>query len=353
MSFSVFASDLDPAKGYTSVPASVFPSLPVSLMVPILVTELSSEEAVISFRHALLERYAPKALLKLGREDTGEIWSGSIEELNYPGEGTWSALLRPSEMIRAEASDFSLEPILSVMKALREEGGCPWDRAQDHATLRTYLIQEAYEAVDAIDHKDMENLKEELGDVLYQIVFHARIAEEEGAFTMQDVVDGIAGKMVARHPYVFGTMTAAETAELLGNWEVRKIREKNRSHLLSGLSGSLPSLAFACIMQKKVSSVSKDTVSAEEIGHICQKAWETALAGAAKGNGEDKERSFGKALFETVRYLSALGVDPELSLHRYSRLYQEALERLEDRLGKEGKSITDITPAMLKDLVHN
>ncbi len=350
MNRSIFWDKLDPAKGFTVVPAASFGTVPVSLMQPILVTGISDEETAISLRHLLLKRYVPEASFQLGRDDTSETWGVTVGDFSYPGEGVWSAFLTPEDMLRAEASEFSLKRIWDVMNALRDEGGCPWDRAQDHAMLRTYLIQEAYEVVDAIDHHDMENLKEELGDVLYQIVFHARIAEEEGAFTMQDVVDGISDKMIARHPYVFGHMTAEETAELLGNWEVRKIREKKRSHLLSGLSGSLPSLAFACIMQKKVSSISKESVSVEEIGPVCEASWKKALAVSKTGSEEEKERALGKALFETVRLLSALGVDPELSLHRYNRLYAEALGRLEDTLHGEGKSITDMTPAMIESL---
>lgn len=353
MDFSLFTDELDESKGFTVCTPSSYADIPVSLLHPVLVTGIRDHESAAEFHHVLCRRYAPAALFWMGCTDTHEKRRVSVENFEYPGEGTWCALLDPEGMIRKEVSHFSLQPILDVMKALREEGGCPWDRAQDHESLRTYLIQEAYEVVDAIDHKDMENLKEELGDVLFQVVFHARIAEEEGLFTMQDVVDGIVDKMIIRHPYVFGDMTAEETAALLGNWEVRKIREKKRSHLLSGLSASLPSLLFACIMQRKVSSISKETVSAEAGKCVFESSWRKAIKLAEQGGTEEAERCFGDALFETVRFLRAYGVDPELALHRYNSLYADQIGQLEDALHKEGRDVTSLTPSMLEEIRKN
>lgn len=122
-------------------------------------------------------------------------------------------------------------------------------------TLRTYFLQEVYEVIDAIEENDILNLKEELGDVLLQVVFHARIAEENGEFSMQDVVDGITNKMVKRHPFVFEKMSKEDLFAVIKNWEKRKRKEKNRKYLLSGIPKCLPSLLLACIIQKKVSSV--------------------------------------------------------------------------------------------------
>lgn len=348
MDCSVFLDELDEAKGFTVCSVSSYVDIPVSLLQPVIVTGICDDESALAFKKNLCQRYAPEASFRIGCVRTGEKKSVSAGSFGYPGEGVWCALLDPLQMRRKEVSHFSLQPILEVMKALRGEGGCPWDRAQDHESLRTYLIQEAYEVVDAIGHKDMENLKEELGDVLFQVVFHARLAEEEGFFTMQDVVDGIADKMITRHPYVFGEMTAEETAALLGNWEVRKIREKKRSHLLSGLSASLPSLLFACIMQKKVSSISKETVSVEAVRCVFESSWRKAIKLAEQGGAEEAERGFGNALFETVRFLRACGVDPELALHRYNSLYAEEIGQLEDTLRKDGRDVTTITPSMLE-----
>lgn len=200
--------------------------------------------------------------------------------------------------------------------------------------------------VDAIDRGDMENLKEELGDVLYQIVFHARIAEEKGLFTMQDVADGIAGKMVRRHPLVFGGGESGKHED--ASWEAQKLREKRRAHLLDGLPTSLPSLLFACIMQKKVSSICDEKTEP-------QPDWESLLAemprlAAGDSGSEEREFLFGRAFFAMVRFAGLCGVDPELALHRFNWRYARRLGLLENRLREEGKTLADAAPAMLREL---
>ncbi len=166
----------------------------------------------------------------------GKILKCTIKEFNnkiiFPVK---AVILKSSEIIKKEMEKFTLKPIIDTMKTLREPGGCPWDRSQNHMTLRTYFLQEVYEVIDAIEENDILNLKEELGDVLLQVVFHARIAEENGEFSMQDVVDGIANKMVKRHPFVFEKMSKEDLFAVIKNWEKRKRKEKNRKYLLSGI----------------------------------------------------------------------------------------------------------------------
>lgn len=221
-------------------------------------------------------------------------------------------------------------------------GGCPWDRAQDHRSLRTYFLQEVYEVIDAIDKDDMVNLKEELGDVLLQIVFHARLAEKEGFFTMQDVVDGINEKMIRRHPFVFEKITVEETKKLLGDWETRKRLEKNRKYLLSGVSKDLPSLLLACIIQRKVGS--HGLTEALEDGALSASCAEEIKAAADGKGAVDKELSVGRFLFALDRVINAEGVEPELALHRYARYVMDQLRAFEKGLFQIGKSLMDISP---------
>ena len=130
-------------------------------------------------------------------------------------------------MVEFQRKDFySYEDFLEIMRLLRAPGGCPWDREQTHESIRRNMLEEAYEAVEAIDEKDPGHLKEELGDVLLQVVFHARMAEEEGLFTLDDVVDGICKKLVFRHPHVFGTVEAGDADGALTAWEKQKREEK-------------------------------------------------------------------------------------------------------------------------------
>lgn len=130
---------------------------------------------------------------------------------------------------------YTYEEFLQIIKRLRAEDGCPWDRAQTHESLKPCMLEEAYEVVEAIDQKDEENLKEELGDVLLQVVMHAQIAEEENWFDMADIVDGIASKMVSRHPHIFGDASVTTSEEVLDQWEAIKKKEKHETTIYESL----------------------------------------------------------------------------------------------------------------------
>ena len=150
---------------------------------------------------------------------------------------------------------YGIEDLLRIMELLRAPGGCPWDREQTHQSIRRNMLEEAYEAVEAIDEEDPEHLKEELGDVLLQVVFHARMAEEEGLFSFGDVVDGVAKKMVFRHPHVFGAVWAEDSEQALDTWDAQKREEKSQrtaTDTLEAVARSLPAL----IRAEKVQSLS-------------------------------------------------------------------------------------------------
>ena len=140
---------------------------------------------------------------------------------------------------------YQMDDLLRIMDLLRAPGGCPWDMAQTHRSIRQNMLEEAYEAADAIDHMDMDNLKEELGDVLLQVVFHASMAREAGQFTFDDVVDGVCKKLVYRHPHVFGTVEAADPEGALSAWDAQKREEKGQktaADTLDSVARALPAL---------------------------------------------------------------------------------------------------------------
>ncbi len=238
--------------------------------------------------------------------------------------------------------------LLAVMKALRAPDGCPWDRAQDYESLRTYLLQETYEVLDAIEAGDEENLCEELGDLLLQIVFHAQIAEENSKFAMKDVAGGIKNKMIARHPFVFQKGDNDATKTPSGNWEEEKFRQKKRKNLFSGLPKSLPSLLLACIMQNRVDSVCH--AKAENRPCRLPELQSAALRLRESGDSVALEIILGHLLFEAVRFIRTCGVDPEMALHRFNHLYAERFGELEERFRKDGKPVTEVTEAALQDL---
>ncbi|MBD9032471.1 MAG: hypothetical protein EGR19_09820 [Dialister sp.] len=202
----------------------------ISLTLPhllILKDVTEKEKAILSLRLSMLYE-KESALILLSSE--GRIRRLTMDEFRHDlGKGPFLFLFDSRKARVKGPAPFTLSPLEETMDMLLAPGGCPWDRAQDHRSLRTYFLQEVYEVIDAIDKDDMVNLKEELGDVLLQIVFHARLAEKEGFFTMQDVVDGINEKMIRRHPFVFEEITVEETKKLLGDWETRKRLEKTEN----------------------------------------------------------------------------------------------------------------------------
>lgn len=341
---------VDEKKGFAVKEASSLSDLPPLLTIPVIVTGIRTNADWTRFQKNFLSRYDGASKVWLWHLTEGEKSLLSLETPALPArEGEWYALMDPDDLITKKDSPFTLQPIMDVMKALRAEGGCPWDRAQTAETLRTYLIQEAYEVVDAIEKKDQENWKEELGDVLFQVVFQARIAEEAGLFTMQDVVDGITKKMIRRHPYVFDDLTAEETAELLGTWEERKIKEKKRKYLLSGLSRSLPSLLFACIMQKKVSSICRQPpmLWKDVRSRLAKSLSRMEESAGAHHNDRQAELLTGEMLFQAVRLSVLMGVDPELALGRFNDCFARQFSRLEDVCRKEGLEEDAISPETL------
>ena len=321
-------------------------SAPLALCHPLIIAGLSeAERGELAARLlAIYEGASPVLLIRFN----GNILRLTIEEFNsYEMAGEMLFFFDSRKAKRKGVTPFSLTPIEKTVKTLLAPGGCPWDRAQDHRSLRTYFLQEVYEVIDAIDKNDMANLKEELGDVLLQIVFHAALAEKEGYFSMQDVVDGINEKMIRRHPFVFEKITLEETQRALGDWETRKRIEKNRKYLLSGVSKDLPSLLLACIIQKKVGSNGlTEALDGEPISKDMEAEFQSILA---EEDLKDREEKAGRLLFALDRVMSEKGVEPELALHRFSTGFMERWRAFEEMLFREGKNPADMLPEEVRD----
>jgi MazG family protein len=194
------------------------------------------------------------------------------------------------------------------MARLRAPGGCPWDAEQTHRSLAVHLLEEAYETLDAIDSGNMHDLKEELGDLLLQVVFHAEIAAETGQFEIADVVDGLVTKLIDRHPHVFGDVQVSGSADVVANWETLKKAQKGRTKLDEGLPKGLPALVYAHKVLRRVSGVGHDFDASPE-----------RLAGLAQAlGGEVTEDSVGDLLLEVVALAGGAGIDPEGALRRRS-----------------------------------
>jgi MazG family protein len=243
-------------------------------------------------------------------------------------------LARPIPPVPAQ--DGSTFPrIVSVMRRLLAPGGCPWDREQTFASLRKYVLEEACEVIDAIDSGRHDLLREELGDLLLQVVFQAELARSQAGFAIDDVVEGIVSKLVRRHPHVFGDGTAKDADEVLTNWERIKAEEKKGAGILSGVPRSLPALTRAQRMGEKVSRVGFDWENAEgSRAKVAEELRELDLAAEA-GDKDGVEAEMGDVLFALVNLSRHHGVDAEGALRRTIDKFGRRFAHVEARVQKE------------------
>ncbi|MBI1394236.1 MAG: nucleoside triphosphate pyrophosphohydrolase [Alphaproteobacteria bacterium] len=249
--------------------------------------------------------------------------------------------------------------LLDIMTALRDpETGCPWDLEQDFATIAPFTIEEAYEVADAIEREDMEGLKGELGDLLFQVVFHARMAEEAGAFNFGDVARAIADKMIARHPHVFGEGDGRTAEQQTADWERMKAAEraaKGATGVLDDVPLGLPATTRAEKLQKRAARVGFDWPEVALVADkIAEEARELSHALAAAENAAEKdnedsvkaardaiEDEFGDLLFAVVNLGRWLKVDPEKALRRTNAKFVRRFRHIEARLSESGRSPED------------
>ena len=228
--------------------------------------------------------------------------------------------------------------VVEIMEILRGEGGCPWDREQTRESLKPYLIEEAYEVLEAIDEGEPEKLKEELGDLLLQIVFHAQIARERDEFGISQVLESLADKLIRRHPHVFGEIRVRDSQEVLENWESIKGREKNRSSALSGVPPFLPALLQALRIQEKAARVGFDWSKVEEVWDKVEEEWREFREACKKGDKKAMAWELGDLLFALVNLSRFLGLDPEDALRQCNKRFMERFNHIEERLRAKGLS---------------
>lgn len=243
--------------------------------------------------------------------------------------------------------------LVEVMARLRGEGGCPWDREQTHQTLRRYMIEECYEAIEAIDADDMDALSEELGDVLLQVVFHAQLETEIGVFTIDDVIAHIVNKLIRRHPHVFGTVEVSGSEEVLKNWEQIKKAEKGagwRESLLDGIPAGLPALMRATEVSKRVVKVGFEWETFADV--MAKFAEETQELQAALQSG-DKAAIFGELgdlLFTVCQIARWQKLDPEDSLRQMLVRFTARFQYIEQAAREQNRPLESLTLAEMDAL---
>ena len=239
---------------------------------------------------------------------------------------------------------YDFDDLCAVMKILRGEGGCPWDREQTHESIRKNFIEETYEVAEAIDTKDRKLLCEELGDVLLQVVFHTQIETEIGGFDIEDVTTGIVKKLIYRHPHIFGDVAAETADKVLENWDALKAKEKHRETVtdsMRSVARPLPALMRADKVGKRAAKVGFDFATAADAAKKIAEETEEALA------ADEASRAEGDLLFAAVNVARKLGVDPEKALSDATDKFINRFSGVEEAVLADGKRMEELPLAAL------
>lgn len=246
---------------------------------------------------------------------------------------------------------YNFNDLLRIMEILRAPDGCMWDREQDHQSIRRNFIEETYEVCEAIDEQDTEHLKEELGDVLLQVVFHTQMEKEKGVFDIEDVADGICKKLIYRHPHIFGSVEVGSSEEILRNWDELKRKEKHQksdTDTLKSVAKSLPGLIRAEKLQKKAAKVGFDWDGPQgALDKVTEELDEVKRACAGDG---DAEEEIGDLLFAAVNAARHLMVDPERAMEKTCNKFIRRFADMERQAREQNKVLSDLSLAEMDAL---
>jgi len=256
------------------------------------------------------------------------------------------------------------EKLAAVQARLRAPDGCPWDREQTHASLRTYLIEEAYEVLEALESGDDAKFAEEMGDLLLQIVFHSQIAKEERRFTVADVIREVHDKMVRRHPHVFGKKRAKDSAEVLKNWEQIKKEERSTAgqknghgtkdagkpgSLMDGVSRALPAALEGFQLTRRAARIGFDWTSIEGVIEKMNEEAEELRQALDAGDRGKMEEEMGDLLFAAVNLARFLQIDPEIALKKANAKFSGRFRRMEELAEEGGKTLAEVSRKQMEE----
>lgn len=234
--------------------------------------------------------------------------------------------------------DKNFYKLVEIMRKLRKE--CPWDREQTFDSIKAATLEEAYETVEAIDKKNYDELKSELGDLLLHIVFHSAIAEDNNLFNIEDVIQSINDKLIRRHPHVFSDTKINNNSDILKNWEHIKLQEGRKS-LLDGIPKALPALYRAYRIQEKVSKVGFDWSNKKDVWEKVKEEFKEFREAELTGNKDKTEEEFGDLLFALINYARFIKINPENALRKTNEKFINRFQYIEQKLQEKGKSIID------------
>jgi len=339
----------DPIEGFQLLDAA---ELKPSLLQPMLHTVIGQVYDAFTasdLKLTLMERYPDDHPVvvghALGVQGEERIERVPLYELDrIEGYGNLSLVWIPRS-VDESLQNRSFDRLHEIVSILRSPEGCPWDREQTHQSIRKNFIEELYEALEAIDNDDPDNMREEFGDVILQVMLHSQMEEEVGAFSVYDVIQTLNEKLIFRHPHVFGDRGASNAEEALGNWEQMKAEEKRRNgtaqqrkSLLDGIPRDLPALMKAYKLQKKAAKVGFDWDELDPVlAKIAEELGELREA-AASGSADEKIGELGDLLFAVVNAARFVDADPEEALARTNAKFMRRFAYIEERLRIEGKT---------------
>lgn len=234
----------------------------------------------------------------------------------------------------------SIERLRNIMNDLRER--CPWDKKQTLQSLRPQTLEELYELTDAITDENWKGIKEELGDVLLHIIFYCKIGEEQQQFSLDDVIEGICNKLVARHPHIYDTMVANDDAQVKQNWEKLKLKE-GKTSILSGVPKALPAIVKALRLQEKTKQVGFEWEHTEQVKEKVEEEINELYQAVATGDTKHIEEEMGDVLFALVNYARFLHIDPENALERTNKKFIRRFQQIESKVAAKGKVLHDMS----------
>lgn len=312
---------------------------------PVIVMMARSGQVVGRIKLLLLNQYQPEQEVMLvhhagtDRQVVERLPLNSVDSSSAISHGT-AIVIPPSHLPYS-----SFESLQDVMARLRSPEGCPWDREQTHESLRPYLLEEAYEVLDAIDQGDIQELREELGDLLLQVVFHTQVAVEAGEFQMAEVISYINTKLIRRHPHVWGDISVNGAEDVTRNWEAIKKQERQdngstKSSLLDGISKALPALVQAYNYQARAARVGFDW---DRIEPVIEKIGEEISEIQAATDKVEQAKEIGDLLFALVNWIRWMGVEPETALREANLRFYRRFAYVEQAADENGRSLPDMT----------
>lgn len=341
--------DKDPRDGVKVISTKVFDGLNIDINANMILLDMDRDN-ILKVRDILMKIYGQDYEVQIILDmDEAIVNTAPLKQVKNYGLNRNGIIFIP-KIDKKMKRIYDFTDIMGIMKILRGDGGCPWDRKQDHKSIRQSIIEEAYEVVDAIDHGDKEGIKEELGDLLLQVVFHSQIAYENGDFYPLDVTSALANKLIYRHPHIFSQKSVENTKEVVYNWNKLKYENRQITTLAGKLKDipKLPALMHSYKAQEKAADIGFDW---DDISGAVDKVYEELAEVMAVINidADKTEEELGDLLFAIVNLARFLEINPEIALNRTINKFIYRLEKVEEKAFNLDKNLEDMS---LEEMDH-